>query len=166
MERIIGLLDTISKVVVTLSGISMILIVALIVLEVSLRALLSSSTLVADEYSGYLYVTLFFFALAFTMRDEGHIRVGVIFNSVNWKARKVMDLVSSIIALLICTFALYYAARMVSDAYTLCMVSETPAATPIWIPQLVLPLGLSLFILQIVSRIFRISLDLQRGEAA
>ncbi len=151
MARFLRFLEQVSDKAAMASSAAMILVVALILVEVAVRSVFHSSTMVADEYSAYFYVVLVFLGLGYTFKTDGHIRVKVIWSRLGERGRTVLDLAAIAMAIVLCVFALYYAVPMVREAYTLNMVSETPAETPIWIPQLAVPVGLVLFILQLAA---------------
>lgn len=129
----------------------MLFIVFLILLEVFVRSFLNTSTMITDEYSAYLYVVLVFFGLGYTLATDGHIRVKVISSRLNERGQALLDLCATAVALGLAGFALKFSVSLVWEAYSLRMVSETPAQTPMWIPQAAIPLGLILFMAQLLA---------------
>ncbi len=151
MEKALRFIQSTSDKAALISSVAMILIVFLILLEVFLRALFNRSTMITDEYSAYLYVVLVCFGLGYTLATDGHIRVKVVFSRVSERARHVLDVLVTATALALTGFALYFSVFLVKEAHSLRMVSETPSQTPMWIPQLALPLGLIVFALQLIA---------------
>ncbi len=150
------MIDRIVKFLAYISSGATLLITIIVFIEVCYRGFFNKSIMVADEYSAYLYVVLVLFGLGYTLKEKGHIRIRIILSRLSDKNQKYLDLVVSIIALFICGFAFYYSILLVKDSYRLAMVSETPAKTPIWIPQLAMPVGFFVFGLQIGKRVYEI----------
>ena len=63
-----------------ISGIAIMIMIFLITLEVVGRKLFGFSTLVSDEFSGYLLVVITFMGAAYTLKTKGFTRMEVIYN--------------------------------------------------------------------------------------
>lgn len=137
------------------SAFFMVLIVLLITVEIFLRTALNFSTLIADEYSAYFFVAVVMLGLALTLRDEAHIRITLALSRLSPRVERVVDLIVSLIAAALCTFALYHSALLVYDTYALDMTADSISETPIFLPQLVIPIGLLLFDLQLIAVFLR-----------
>lgn len=155
METLLRGIDRLNGWAAAVSSVAMVAIVGLIAWEVVLRTARGTSTLVADEYSAYLYVLLVFLGLGHTLRADGHIRVKVLLGRLGTRGRRLLEAAALLLALALCAFALRYTVSMVQDVRSLGMVSETPAQTPMWLPQLAVPVGLGLFFLQLLAQLAR-----------
>jgi TRAP-type C4-dicarboxylate transport system permease small subunit len=133
----------------------MIFIVALILIEIFLRTFFHTSTLISDEYSAYFFVVVVMLGLAYTFKDEGHIRITIILGKLNPKLNKILDIICLLIALALTVFMFYYSMKMVIDTRSLDMRADSIAETPVYIPQIALPVGYFLFILSIIGKIMR-----------
>jgi len=133
----------------------MILIVALILLEIFLRTFFKTSTLISDEYSAYFFVAVVMLGLSYTFKENGHIRITIILSRLSPKLEKIFDIWTSFIAFAISSFLFVYSLKMVVETYQLGMRADSIAETPIFIPQIVLPVGFFIFSLQILMRILR-----------
>ena len=138
-----------------LSAIFMILIVALIAVEILIRSVFNSSTLISDEYSAYFFVGVVLLGLAFTLKEEGHIRITLLTSVLGDKGRAFLDLFATVLAIVITTFALYYAGEMVYDSWSLGMRADSISETPIYLSQMVIPLGLLMLDLQLGARLLK-----------
>ena len=155
MKRLLCWIDTLSRVGAYLSSLAMLLIVALILLEIVLRTLLSTSTLVSDEYSGYLMVAMVMLGLSHTFAKGGHIRITIVAERLQGRAAQLLDLVAALGALLLCGFALYHSLWMVEDTFSYRILADSISETPLYIPQILIPVGLLLLNLQIVAHFLR-----------
>jgi TRAP-type C4-dicarboxylate transport system permease small subunit len=138
-----------------ISSIFMIFIVVLILLEIFLRTFFKTSTLISDEYSAYFFVVVVMLGLAYTFRENGHIRVSIILSRLSPKMERIFDIWTSTMAFLISSFIFYHSLRMVIDTYNLDMRADSIAETPIFIPQIAIPVGFFIFSLQILIKILR-----------
>ena len=138
-----------------LSAIFMVLIVALIAVEILIRSVFNSSTLISDEYSAYFFVGVVLLGLAFTLKEEGHIRITLLTSVLGDKGRAFLDLFATVLAIVITTFALYYAGEMVYDSWSLGMRADSISETPIYLSQMVIPLGLLMLDLQLGARLLK-----------
>jgi TRAP-type C4-dicarboxylate transport system permease small subunit len=155
MEKIAKFFDKIANWGGYISSVFMIFIVALILIEIFLRTFFHTSTLISDEYSAYFFVVVVMLGLAYTFKDEGHIRITIILGKLNPKLNKILDIICLLIALALTVFMFYYSMKMVIDTRSLDMRADSIAETPVYIPQIALPVGYFLFILSIIGKIMR-----------
>jgi TRAP-type C4-dicarboxylate transport system permease small subunit len=86
-------------------------------------------------YSGYAMAASSFFALAYTFRAGGHIRVALLRHRLGPKGQLALELWCLALASLFTSFLAYYLVRMTWVSWTFGERSEGGAATPLWIPQ-------------------------------
>ena len=124
--------------------------------EVVLRSLFTRSTLIADEIASYMLAMVSFFALGYTLRTGGHIRVTLIFHRFPAKARKWVDVVFVLIGLASLSFFTMWLLDLVIQSYVTKIDSQSQIETPLWIPQSVLVYGTIVLSLALVSRLIRL----------
>lgn len=151
MKKLFNLIDKFSLWGAYLSSILIISLVLLILTEIFLRSFFNNSTMIADEYSGYLYLASIFLGLAYTFKEDGHIRINLITSQLSKNSNKIVDIVASILTLVILFFVLYRTILFTYDSYSLEMVSEMVSETPLYLTQIVMPLGVILFIFSVIS---------------
>ncbi|WDP84430.1 MAG: TRAP transporter small permease subunit [Desulfobacter sp.] len=155
MKKIIDLVDRLSLGGGCLSALFMVLIVLVIAVEILLRSVFNTSTLISDEYSAYFFVGVVLLGLAFTFKEDGHIKITLVTSVLGEKGQAVLDVLTTAVAIGVTSFALYYASLMVYDSWALGMQADTISETPIYLSQLVIPLGLLLFDLQLGARLLK-----------
>lgn len=133
----------------------LIALVALIMLEVVLRYFFNTSTMRADEYSGYLYLALVCFGFGYTFLKDGHIRITFLTAKISSKSSSLVDIFAGTVTLGLLAFMLYRTVLLVWDSYQTGVVSEAVSATPLYIPQLMLPIGLVVFMVAVFSFILQ-----------
>ena len=160
MERFLRGIDTCSKWGAYLSSLAMLSIVSLILVEIVLRSLFHTSTLISDEYSGYLMVTLIMMGLSHTFTKGSHIRITIITERLHGRVAQGLDLIVTLAALTLCSYALYHSLWMVQDTYSYGILADSISETPLYIPQIMIPAGFLLLELQLVAHFLRRLLSL------
>jgi len=138
-----------------LAALFMALTVGLIVLEITLRTFFGTSTMVTAEYSGYFLVATVSLGLAYTMHHRGHIRITLIYDRLPAPVQKKLDIGAALVGLGICAYAIYYSAQKVYENYSLGMTADTVSETPLWIPEIAVPVGFILLFLELVAFLLR-----------
>jgi TRAP-type C4-dicarboxylate transport system permease small subunit len=160
MKKLLRGIDTCSKLAAYLSSLAMLLIVGLILLEIVLRTLFHASTLISDEYSGYLMVALIMLGLSYTLSQGSHIRITIVSERLHGRVAQVLDLIVTLAAITLCSYALYHSVLMVKDTFSYGMLADSLSETPLYIPQIVIPVGLLLLELQLIAHFLRRLLSL------
>lgn len=155
MKKFIALVERLSTVGAFLSALFMVLIVILIAVEIILRSVFNVSTLISDEYSAYFFVGVVLLGLAYTFKEDGHIKITLVTSVLGKQGQALLDILATVVALAATTFALYYAGAMVYDSWQLGMRADTISETPIYLSQLMIPIGLFMFDLQLAARLLK-----------
>ncbi len=155
IHKFIRWIDLCSAAAGAVSAFFMVLIVILIIVEIILRTVFGFSTLIADEYSAYFFVAVVMMGLGYALKDGAHIKINLVLSRLNKKAEKILVMAVTLFAAAICTFALYHSVIMVYDVYILEMTADSISETPIFIPQLFIPLGFLLFDMQLISEFLK-----------
>jgi uncharacterized membrane protein len=66
------------------------------------------------------------------------------------KSNRLVDVIAGIITIAVLVFTLYRTILFTYDSYEMEMVSESVSATPLYLTQIVMPLGIILFILSVL----------------
>ena len=141
---------------VLLSSLFVIALVALILLEIVLRTFFDKSTMFADEYSGYFYLASVFLSLGFAFREKAHIRINILTSRLkNAKLRKAVDIYAGVVTFFVILFILYRVILMCIDSYEFEILSEGVSATPIYLTQIPMIVGLFIFVISILAFIIK-----------
>jgi TRAP-type C4-dicarboxylate transport system permease small subunit len=95
-----------------------------------------------DAYAGYFLAAGSFLAMPYALRRGDHIRVTLILARLGRRARYRMEILCLVVATLLSSYFAWFSARLVWGSYTYNDVSQNVDATPLWIPQLSMALGL------------------------
>lgn len=146
-----------------LSAVSLGFLVALTLAEILARSLFGVSLLITSEYGGYLLLVSVSLGFGATLRDDSLIRITMLRSAARPAWRRRMDLMACLLAAGICCFGLWHSVRMVLDHKELDILADSIAETPLWIPQLAVPLGFVLFLLQLAATAARILAGTGKG---
>jgi len=138
-----------------LSSFLLVSLVVLVLTEIVIRHFFDMSTMIADEYSGYIYLASIFLGLAYTFNENGHIRINILTSKLDKKSNKFIDIFAGIITIATLLFVFYRTILFTYDSYDMEMLSEAVSETPLYLTQIVMPLGIALFILSIVAFVLK-----------
>ncbi|GAB6074986.1 TRAP transporter small permease subunit [Nautilia lithotrophica] len=159
MKKLVKIFEKLSNFGAFFSSIAFILLTTLILIEIFSRAIFNHSTMIADEYSGYFYLAYVFLGLGFTFKENGHIRITIIYSKMPKNIRKIMDLFAGIIALAVVGFIFYRSIILCWESYSYEMVSEGVSETPLYLTQIPMVVGLFIFLLAIVGFLIKVVND-------
>jgi len=159
MKKIVKFFEKLSDLGAFLSSVAFILLTGLILTEIFSRAIFNHSTMIADEYSGYFYLAYVFLGLGYTFKENGHIRITIIYSRMPKKIRKFMDLFAGVIALAVVSFVFYRSVLLCYESYSYDMVSESVSETPLYLTQIPMVAGLFIFMLSIVGFLIKVIND-------
>jgi len=129
-----------------ISSILFVSLVVLVMTEILGRSFFDYSTMLADEYSGYFYLGAVFFGLAFTFNEGAHIRINIVTSRLSKNGQKYIDIIAGGLATTILSFALYYSYLFMEDSKEMEMLSEAVSETPLWLTQIPMTIGMTLFV--------------------
>jgi TRAP-type C4-dicarboxylate transport system permease small subunit len=138
---------------------------SLMLAEITVRALsnvfpaVPADIPVAWEYSSYLMAATFTFGAAMTLRAGGHIRVTLVLGRVRPAARRLLEAVTSLLAMLFVGFLAVAMVRFAWSAYDRGQTSIS-SGTLLWIPEAVIAFGMVLLALQFLARFIQALLGL------
>ncbi|MEY2617964.1 MAG: hypothetical protein RL522_966 [Pseudomonadota bacterium] len=149
-----------------LSQASILILIVVVALDILTRSLLNYSFEVADELGGYLLVCIAFFSLAVCQAHDGFHRVEFVMDRLSPRAREMARMVYDLMALAIALLLAWYLGSFVSASLASGNTAPTRLATPLWIAQIPMVLGLLAYILSIVGSLSRhlASLRSQHGH--
>lgn len=159
-------------VVGTLDGIAAVCLAAMLALmlvEIGMRTFAGSSTLIADEYSGYALVALAFFGMAGAFRGGHHVRLSLGIDAVGKRSARggaYVELICVIVVVAFVAVLLLYAGQMTWQSYSRGTLAATISRTPLWIPQLLMVIGLFAWLAEAIRRAVVIATAAVHGRAA
>lgn len=123
------------------AGLLLVALTVLIGVEIVVRGLAGKSTLISDEYSGYLFVWITMIGFAHALQSGAFLRVDNVVNRMGPRGQALADILSATTGALVSAACVYATGTLMMASWRFGTVSIQPSATPLWIPQLMLPVG-------------------------
>lgn len=118
--------------------------VAVITVDVITRNFFHFSFQVSDEFSGYFLVVATFLAMPVALASDAFHKVQFLEHSLGPKARVKLQIVVVMLSLAVCCVMEWSLIRFVVLSYYSGSIAMTDLMTPLWLPQLAMPVGLGL----------------------
>lgn len=134
-----------------IAGLALICIFLLVMAEILIRAIAGRSTIIAEEYAGYLNVAVVFFGFSYALTRGSFIRVSLIYDLLKGKARRVAQWYIVLASLIYILAILFYMTKYTLYSYRFHTVSTNISATPQYIPQIIVLIGTFIVLLVLVA---------------
>ncbi len=101
-----------------------------------------------QELEWHLFAAMFMFGIAYTLKEDGHVRVDIFYDAMSAKKQAIINIFGSLVlALPITILILYYSWDYTFEAYEMGEGSGDPGGLPHrWIVRSVIPLS-SIFLI-------------------
>jgi TRAP-type C4-dicarboxylate transport system permease small subunit len=106
-----------------------------------------------DAYAGYFMAAASFLALAGTLTKGDHIRVTLVISRFSGKPRRAFEIFCLVLAIVISGAFAFFSVKMAWWSYKFNDVSTGNDATPLWIPQIAMALGITVFFIAFVEEL-------------
>ncbi len=135
-----------------LSGILLLLLLLNVFYDVIMRYLFNDVSIGMQELEWHLYSTVFLLGISYTLSQDGHVRVDLIYNQLSPRRQALVDIAGTLLFLIPFSLLItWYGLDFVADSYQLGEGSGDPGGLPHrWTIKAMIPLS---FILLIISSI-------------
>jgi len=106
------------------------------------------------DFTGFFLAAASFFALAFTLREGGHIRVTLFIQNVSPGLRRLIEFWCIGLATAVTIYFAWYMGLLVLESYEFNDLSSGMIAVPLWIPQSGMLAGLIVLSIALVDEFF------------
>jgi TRAP-type C4-dicarboxylate transport system permease small subunit len=104
-----------------------------------------------DAYAGYMMAGVGFLALAHTLKHGEHIRVTLLVARFSGTARRRAELWALGVASSLGLLLAFYSAKLAWQSHVFHDISTGNDATPLWLPQLSMALGSTVFAIALID---------------
>ncbi|MGE4589125.1 MAG: TRAP transporter small permease subunit [Acidaminococcaceae bacterium] len=153
VELYAKILNRITYVVGVLAGLLFLLPALTIFYEVVMRGVFNAPTEWSIEASIYCVLIAGFLGMPVAYLAEKHIKVDIIIGRFSVKKRCYMEILTSIIGIFFCAVFFLEALDMVILSFEINRTSPDTLRMPLWIPQMAIPFGIGLLLLQFLRTI-------------
>ncbi|MGG2400161.1 TRAP transporter small permease [Pseudomonas sp. SH1-B] len=155
--------DGVAALVRWATGLALIALVVMVCAEIVSRSFFSHSLKVVEELAGYLVVGLTLFGASLSLRSNSLFQVGFVLHALPAGLQRAFNVLFQLISLGVCGVLIWQTAKLVMSSYARGNVAPTTLMTPLWIPQLLVPLGLSMIAIFIIEHLI-VTLRAKRAE--
>ncbi len=155
MNSIIGTVENITDWIARISAVMLGLMTVLILVEIALWNIFQKTTLIADEYSAYGLAAIIFLGSGYCLKEKGHIRITLLHGFLPDKISQILTVISSGVATGFMAYLWWYLFLMVKSTHRYGSTSGTLTDTPLWIPQSIMLVGATCFLLQLAATTFK-----------
>lgn len=124
------------------------------------RFVMNGTTVWQTEAVIYLMIAATLLGLSYVQRLRGHVNVDLVPMALPRRARKVLAVVTLSISISVIAVMLWYGYEFWHIAWARGWTSDTVWGIRLWIPYLALPIGLALFLLQLLADLVALLLDI------
>lgn len=136
------------------AGLMLVVMAALIGVEIVVRSAFGTSTMIADEFSGYLFVWITLLGFAHAIQSGAFLRVDNFVARLSPRPQAALECVSALAGMAVTAVCAYATGLLWLNSWNFGTVSIQPSATPLYLPQAILPIGfVLLFVLYAASAI-------------
>jgi TRAP-type C4-dicarboxylate transport system permease small subunit len=139
--------------------------IAMIGAEAIARNVFGTSLQVTDEVGGYLLVALTFLSMSVAESHGGFHRVELVQMRLSPRPRIVSQILFDLMSLAASALVSWQLIRLALNSWRAEDVAPTPLATPLWLPQMSMGLGMVLLCLALMRTIAAKVIVLHRGAA-
>ena len=115
---------------------------AIVILEIVTRNLFGFSFEMSEEIGGYIIVGISFLSLPVCQVYRSYHHVQFVQNRLSPRMQAASHLLFDVLSLVFCGVLLWQLTRFVASTYRSEDIAPTLLATPLWIPQAVMPIGM------------------------
>ncbi len=152
LRRLLDLLYTIAGV---LAALCLIAILALILLQMLARWT-GEVFPGAPDYAGYAMAAASFLAFAHALNRGSHIRVSLVLNALPPAARRWLEVWCFAVGAAVAWYLAWFTWRMIGFAIRFNDVSQGQDATPLWIPQSAMLVGMVILAIALTDHLVRL----------
>lgn len=164
MKRPRGAWDWLMQRSLALCAATLLAIGAIVVYEVAARYVFDAPTIWVQEISVYLLLVCAFLGFAPTMHAGEHIRIDLLVKRFGARARSALEFATCLAIAAFAAIAAWGGYETVRQSLRYGRRSLTLLAVPLWIPQLVVPLGMLLLLAAVLLRAWQAARELH-GES-
>ena len=144
----LGALDRIANAMAYASGALFILLAFYLTVDVIGRKFFHVSTAVSDEYGGYALAVGGMWALAYTLRSGGHVRIDVLLPYLPRRIRALLDYAALACMTFFASLLTVYCWSLAIDSFTTDGRAMSFIRTPLFAPQGLMAVGFSVLSLE------------------
>ncbi|NJM35703.1 MAG: TRAP transporter small permease subunit [Rhodomicrobium sp.] len=140
--------------------------VALVSWNVVSRYIVGGASVAMQEAEWHLLAIVALLGITVLMRENGHVRVDMIYERLSPRGKHALDLFSMIVGVVVSIMIIRYSAGFFESSYSIGEGSPDPGGLPMrYLLKALIPAGFAIFGLQCLAHAIRHAAALSRREA-
>lgn len=128
-----------------------VLTIFLLMLGASAGRLLDWRVSWVNDVVAWLCAAAAFLGMAYSFRNGDFVRVTLVLEAVNPSTRRVLEVISLLVAAVAIAYLGYWAARFTYESWEFNEIAGNMVAIPIWIPQISFVVGSAILVLAVLD---------------
>ena len=162
-NKIVRWIDGIINGMAVIAGLLLMFMMFSICYEVVLRYFLFSPLTWVTEISEYILLYATFLGAPWVLKKDAHVKVDIVIARLGFKARKIVNLVTSLISIAVCLVLVWFGTQMSVDLFQRGIPVIKSLSVPKFLLVGIIPLGGVFLAIQFIRRIYESSLDLNNS---
>ncbi len=165
-NKIIKIIDAANEKVGSATAWLSFVLVLVVCYDVFTRYFLKVSSVAVQELEWHLFSVLFLLSAAYTLKNDGHVRVDVIYSRLNKKSKAVINLIGSILLLIPFSLMVVFTSKnFVYSSFQIMETSPDPGGLPArFVLKSFLPISFIFLFLQGITLFLRSLITLKTGN--
>ena len=135
----------------------LIVLIVLVFSSVFFRYIFNMSYIIIQEIIMYLHALIFMFGISYALKENSHVKIDVLYNTLNKKAQRVIS-IAGLVSFILPTalFIIYISIDMVTQSWTILEgSSEAGGLNLVFILKSLIPISGVLIFLQGISELIK-----------
>jgi TRAP-type C4-dicarboxylate transport system permease small subunit len=154
-----------TRALISVSVVVLVASILLIGIYILGRAAFNIPWLFVEEFTGYALVLLTFFALAYTLRTEGHITIDFVVRRFPKRVQSILKVVTDCLALVLVAYLTMRGVEWFWYGVVDKVHSPHPSHVIMWPYYMLVPIGLAILDLALLHRVYHRVVGLVKGES-
>ncbi len=157
LQKLENWIDNFSTRVGKLAALLLLLLIGNVFYDVIMRYLFNDVSIGMQEMEWHLYASIFLLGISYTLSQNAHVRVDLIYERLSPKKQAFIDISGTLVFLIpFCALIAWYGIGFAHEAYTLGEKSGDPGGLPYrWIIKAMIPFSMSLVLISSIGFMLR-----------
>ena len=131
INKIINVIDRANERVGSVTAWLSLILVLVVCYDVFTRYFLKVSSVAVQELEWHLFSILFLLSAGYTLKNDGHVRVDVIYSKLSKKKKAIINIIGSLLLLLpFCLMVIFTSKNFVYSSFQIMETSPDPGGLP------------------------------------
>jgi TRAP-type mannitol/chloroaromatic compound transport system permease small subunit len=157
LQKLENRIYTFSTLVGKIAALLLLLLIANVFYDVIMRYLFNDVSIGMQEMEWHLYASIFLLGISYTLSQNAHVRVDLIYERLNPKKQAFIDISGTLVFLIpFCALIAWYGIGFAQEAYALGEKSGDPGGLPYrWLIKAMIPLSMIFVLISSIGFMLR-----------